>query len=358
MATPDDLRTKLVPSFGEIIAAIRSQYDPMVKGLADGSLSARDEYLLPMRLTSLLKDLPTLFRRAKLQDTPLDTLSVFRPSGAQAKVITDLAKLLDKSHLRVPSKNIEALATFYLKTMLTLIKGFDVMLAVVRRPPHEVSERLEDTLIPVGSFKMKNVGDFKPKALDLVGKAILGAERGLRAKGLGKVCYGDIQIVKSVSGKSSVLAFYRIADDSLFIRGNVRDRSALQNTITHELAHRLDYKFLSSKKRDIDALYAELKNSASNKFNSAEWPGKGSEIEVDGRKFVVDGYAPNGKLIVSEGTNKFTMGYQGVFHLMNPTFVTPYAATDPRENFAEMINYYCQGKLPEDQIAPLRAIIG
>lgn len=38
-------------------------------------------------------------------------------------------------------------------------------------------------------------------------------------------------------------------------------------------------------------------------------------------------------------------------------FVTGYAGTDAAENFAEMVAYYCSGKLPEDQVEMLKAII-
>jgi hypothetical protein len=38
-------------------------------------------------------------------------------------------------------------------------------------------------------------------------------------------------------------------------------------------------------------------------------------------------------------------------------FVTGYAKTDSGENFAEMVAFYCAGKLPPDQVEMLKAII-
>ena len=38
-------------------------------------------------------------------------------------------------------------------------------------------------------------------------------------------------------------------------------------------------------------------------------------------------------------------------------FVTGYAAKNHEENFAEMIAYWCQDKLPEDQVELLRTVL-
>ena len=38
-------------------------------------------------------------------------------------------------------------------------------------------------------------------------------------------------------------------------------------------------------------------------------------------------------------------------------FVTDYAKKDEQENFAEMVAAYCLGKLPEDQVEMLKALL-
>jgi hypothetical protein len=133
----------------------------------------------------------------------------------------------------------------------------------------------------VGSFMVFNTGGFNEKVMEEVIKVVSKSETLLRRKGLGRVCYGDVYITNTVYKSTRVLAFYMRGDDRMYIRANLKGKlgPAIQSVV-HELGHRLQYRFLQSKKRDIDALYRSLGDKQSGALHDllmdrSRWPKAG-----------------------------------------------------------------------------------
>jgi len=150
-------------------------------------------------------------------------------------------------------------------------------------------------------------------------------------------------------------------------------------TICHELGHRLHFKFLKSKDRDIQSIYAKIARKTS-------WVDKKDKIQevlkdhpilpgdtLVGKanriyEVVGTGYGRGGLQVElrrkDDPSQKAHIGLEG--YLMTKgllttqdlsSFVTGYAAKDHEENFAEMIAYWCQDKLPEDQVEMLKTVL-
>jgi hypothetical protein len=218
------------------------------------------------------------------------------------------------------------------------------------------------------------------------------AEKALTAHGLGKVCYGDVLISKTVNRTKNIAAFYIVNSDEMFVRANTPEDWDTVKTVCHELAHRLEYKFLSSKTHEIASLYRQI-NTHSSFLSDTSLPKLGETVLYEGKQMkVVDtdyrrksvkvqedaeprcfacgqpvkGHQPDAEhktpIIRKEFyTMPAAMFYklQGKEMEVDPMdFVTPYAKRGgPTENFAEMVAYYVLGKLPKKQIDLLEPII-
>jgi len=222
----------------------------------------------------------------------------------------------------------------------------------------------------VGSFKLVNTGGFSPQIMEGVAKALEKAEHLLRAKGFGKVCYGEVYITKTIKG--TALAFYVTAQDALFVRANFRNPVDLVYNLIHELAHRLDYKFLTGKKQEIRSLYNSLAFKAKFYRPEVEPPDPGQEIKVDNKDLVVDRVMwpkiyvrkptedpaiPSKSYITMDAYARIKAQAEGRPPFGADGFVTEYAAKNEHENFAEMVTNYCLGKLQPSLVEKLEAII-
>lgn len=146
----------------------------------------------------------------------------------------------------------------------------------------------------VGSFRLVNTGGFSESRMKDARGVVERAEVILRARGLGRICYGDILITNDLL-EPNVLAFYLIGSDEMYIRGDLRDHlDEVLKTLLHELAHRLHHKFLKHRNSEVQVLYHRVGKEA------------------------------------REGKDPY---------------VTWYAKTNERENFAEMVSYWCLDKL-------------
>ena len=246
---------------------------------------------------------------------------------------------------------------------------------VVSARPHgeEATPKLK-----AGPFTLVNTGNFPPKVMEDVRQTVEKAAAAMTRVGLGKVCYGDVMVTNTITSKSNVVAFYILAHDEMFVRANVKPSIDSVDTVCHELAHRLENKFLQSARGEIQALYRTINRHVGLGPPTEGWPEVGHAVEYKGDKLVV--------LNVNRYTNKIQFGEPPTAGKMSRTvytapslewwakniegrelergpdfngFITPYAKSGgPSENFAEMVSYYAAGKLPSGLVELLEPILG
>lgn len=231
----------------------------------------------------------------------------------------------------------------------------------------------EDTRVKAGPFTLINTGNFKPDVMERVKGEVEKAAKALTAAGFGKVCYGDVHVTNTISSRGNVLAFYVIANDELFVRANVKPGWDTVETICHELAHRLQHKFLSGKKREIDGMYDIIARYAASAERELEYPEKGKQVEHDGSTITVVDVRPyKGQVIFTDSKkgekDRFiapvTLWYKRfekkemVDFPAYKGFVSEYAKSGGSgENFAEMVAYYALGRLPVAQVKLLESVV-
>ncbi len=234
----------------------------------------------------------------------------------------------------------------------------------------------ETPKVKAGPFTLVNTGNFDDKTMERVRDTVEKAAKAMTSAGFGKVCYGDILVTNTITSKGNVLAFYMLASDEMFVRANVKPTIDSVATVCHELAHRLQNKFLKSKQREINTLYQTIAHHVRFGPTPTEgWPELGREVEYKGDKLVVLG--------VSQASNKIQFGEPrapGVLQRKVYTaplewwlkniegkepergpdykgFVSAYAQKGGAdENFAEMIAFYALGKLSkalEEMLLPI-----
>lgn len=237
----------------------------------------------------------------------------------------------------------------------------------------------ETTQVQAGRFKLVNTGGFDDKVMDKLSELVSKATELLKKKRLDKVCYGDVQITKTLR-KTSTLAFYLKSSDELFIRANAPKTQDTLQVILHELGHRMENRFLRSREDDVKAMYKAIGRTAMPPppAKILPRPTKGESIVYKGTTLYVISvdYSPR-----TEGyfrvrldpdpntTKKPTMsatlaGFAVLQGKISPEeahptpYITPYAKSGgPSENFAEMFAFYCMDKLPEAQVEMLEKIL-
>ena len=281
-------------------------------------------------------------------------------------------------------KRVEATARYYNRSRVnTLPKGREV------EGYNEMAEELTEHLalakkclqeplrsesggvdrIKAGPFEVVNTGGFSDEDMKAAAEVVEEAAKLLRTKGLGKVCYGEALVSNNLA-KATTLAFYMPNSDQFFVRTNLRgEKKAAVDTVIHELGHRLQYKFLGSKTREINRIYRTIKDKVRGDLSDRSlWPKPGEIHEANGRVYEVTGVSYSRTSLSVELFRQDDPKYKVKLPLviwlrqkgkipMGMDFVTGYAATDPDENFAEMISFYCLGKLPADQVAMLEAVL-
>lgn len=282
-------------------------------------------------------------------------------------------------------KTIEACAKFYSKTRVnrpdkaSVIPAYEKALATYRSHLAAAKEALKQGTLrgsgetavkswKAGPLNVVNTGGFSDavmdEAVEVVGKAV----RLLQQKGLGKVCYGDVLISNTLS-RPNVLAFYLTTKDELFVRANLKGKKHdAVHTVIHELAHRLHFKFLKSKDREIIHLFRMLGAKDQNLTQKivsdpANKPSPGETLEEGGKVFVVTNVMYDTVQLVHQESGARAriplMGWLARKNVLNvpSAFVTKYARKNHEENFAEMVAAYCLGVLSEDQEKLLLPII-
>ena len=218
------------------------------------------------------------------------------------------------------------------------------------------------TKYKAGPFTLVNTGGFDDKTMVDKSKLFEVAAEKMHAIGLGKVCYGDVLVTNQLSNKR-VQAFYLLSKDEVFVRGDTGISLDMVHSVCHELTHRLEEKFLASKKPAIVALYNTLKVHGM----VEKMPDIGETVTYQGTTLVVDERDVRRKilkLMSPENPLRRLPVSLATFRVLkgdppNPmSFVSDYAKRGgPQENFAEMVAFYAMGKLPEKQVELLLPII-
>ena len=311
--------------------------------------------------SATLKFLPEAIARRGLTDFFSGLLQSYKASPKDQKLLEKGAQEFRKSRVRRsqnPIVDLDKKKEFYLKLYEAAKRTIEKGEALSSMGP-----------LKAGSFTLVNTGGFNEQTMETVKELMEKADRLLHAKRLGKVCYGEVNVTGTLH-KARTLAFYAPNSDELFVRSNLKGKSGpALRTILHELAHRLQYKFLGGNTRPIRDLYRLIASESQQKLRAVEgdkekWPKEGDVIEEGNKKFKVNGIKLNRKYryeiqIEDVQGKKFLLPLDTYLRITYKTtsFVTPYAATNPDENFAEMVSFYCLNELPEDQVKMLEDIL-
>lgn len=300
-------------------------------------------------------------------------------------------------------KAIEAAAAFYAKTRVVKPKkenvfdAYEKTLTVYRaqlqaakdalthgalRSSPGATETAPDVTLRAGPFTLVNTGGFDGKTMQQVAGVVEKAAQLMSEKGLGRVLYGEMHVSNTVS-RANVLAFYLVQKDEMFIRANLKGKEGTAvRTVIHELGHRLHYKFLKGKDREIQGMYLRIGRAHSQgerdlremvMKDPALKPTIGDTLKATNGDFTITGfdYGRGGFIVkVVSATDPKVTGklsldaYIRMKGIKAPPsekasgYVTGYAAKNHDENFAEMIAEWCLGHLPKDQVEMLEAIVG
>ena len=308
---------------------------------------------------AVVKNVFLTAKRVGTENLFTEILRLYPMSSSDRKVIERAIRFFSKQRVSLRKPGIE----IYNDHVKEYQRFLEVAEAVVSKGiGHD-----ETTTLRAGPFTLINAGGFTEKQMEEVKKVVESADRKLKAKGLGKACYGSIQITNTVGRSSRVLAFYMIDTDELFVRGNLRGKtSAAEETILHELGHRIEKKYSDTGK--VRTLYNLISKKAERALhdlmkNKDNFPKVGDRIGENGKKYIVDGITFKRQLVIQvhkeddpnwKGSLPMTAWME---QTKGSEFVSPYAKKSPSENFAEMISYYCRDLLPDDQVPMLQEAI-
>ena len=329
----------------------------------------------------------TISTAVKLQDVGHRLFLGILQSSTLPPALRKKVEMASRTYLKKPSRprskghgamiDLEYL-DIYEKFIKTIHGHLEVAKQAVAKGIAHSDEGPAATRLKVGDFTLVNTGGFSEKVMSECTELVKKATALIKSSDLGKVCYGDILITNTV-GKSNSTAFYLIASDELFVRANTKTSWDTLHTICHELGHRYEHKFLSGKKRDIEALYQQLGHQEYERTKvdlKKKQPKPGEEITNKGVTFIVTyvipakgGYRVN--LAVKDNPARTAHVDLETYLRMkgqvardvdeNPNykgFVSDYAESGgPGENFAEMFAFYAMGRLPVFQSLPFEQLV-
>lgn len=259
--------------------------------------------------------------------------------------------------------------TAFVKITTTLQKQvLNAEAALAKGKLHSDPTVAAKTKIRAGSFDVVNTGGFDDDTMKKAAELVEKADKLMTAHGLSNVCYGDILISKTITQKSNVAAFYLPSSDEMFVRANTPNTWDTVQTVCHELAHRLEHKFMSAKRAEIEGLYRRLQSNQIT-FGRKDLPRIGEVVEANGHTFKVINVNPRKQTVMyrDEETPPNQYWEAPLPAWLKKTgkpmpeqkegFITGYASTSSAENFAEMVSYYVLGKLPKNQVDLLEPIL-
>lgn len=279
-------------------------------------------------------------------------------------------------------KSVEAASKFYAKARNIVPRGFDVVdvyekliaehrkyLAVAQEAiskgrPHGSDPNAKKWR--AGSFELVNTGGFGDAAMERVAKLVEEAEKLLRAKKLGGVCYGKILVSQKLA--NNVAAFYMPSKDEMFVRADLKTDDKTLDTVIHELAHRMEETTHKSKAGAIKTLHKIYKiqhDDTPIRVDSIPFPSPGDEIQIDTKNlWQVEKVIGQEVYLIhdSDPSRTAKTSVDGWYRMKGAPirrakFVSQYAKRSPSENFAVMVALYCMGKLPNDNVEDLEKIL-
>jgi len=360
----------------EVLKQMRDQNDPRLE-MVNLYKSAVSKLAFQVSNSSIL------FQRVEAMFLFLGILQQYDLPPKIRKIIEAAAKY-HGTRRKTPKQDVSIEA--YTKMMSTLRGQLAAAKEAIAqgKPRGQAQTDAAPDELRAGPFRIVNTGGFDEKTMAEVQAVVEKSVLLLRAKGITQVLYGDVLVSRTLS-KQNILAFYLPAKDEMFVRANLRGKQHdAVRTICHELAHRLHFKFLKSKDKDIRSIYAQIaRKSSAGKENKIQevlkehpvLPGDkyfegGKEWEVSGTDWGNGGIQVKLVRKLEDPETKQTLALKAHIrlegYLVNKGFltnqdlsgfVTGYAAKNHEENFAEMIAYWCQDKLPEDQVELLRTVL-
>jgi len=222
-----------------------------------------------------------------------------------------------------------------------------------------------------GPFRIINTGGFDHATMLKVKKVVEDAAEHMRNHGFEAVLYGDISISNTVMQKNWA-AFYYPQHDDMFVRANIAGfEKQATRTVIHELAHRYDTKVMKRDDAVLKRLYAKVAaEDRAVKRSEAQRqvaPSPGTRYVSGGTEYEVMGMSsstwPVVKLKRVDDPNRFAVIPLADYLANTRTtprggFVTTYARKGKfRENFAEMVAFYCLDQLPETQVVMLEDLL-
>lgn len=271
---------------------------------------------------------------------------------SDAKAFGRVAKLLTKSQ-RAPNKPYAWWVQYKddLSCLLNLERWKD--------KSEEEGTGLIET---VSGFKLINEAPkLSAKDYELVKTDFTKAVRLIEGSGVihaSNLSYGNCIIVPEIE-KASVLAFYRIKDDSLYLKSKTKDRASLIQTIIHEIGHRLWFRFLDEQQRKSWKAWhqqclsarAEITMPAVGDVFTIPVRGYGTNPIVT--KVFADRYYLNGEEV------KFFPGKVIREYLKTlANFPSNYASVSAEENFSESFAFYCMGTLKDTHRDNFKTLFG
>lgn len=357
-----------VEDLPSLLRTFQNIVDHLAKDEAE-VLKSPDDYMTKINAGAAVRAAFSFVKRYALELLFLGILKRYQMDAKDRRVIERAAKTFAKTRMR--RIKVDNAVETYLKALKEYRLFLEVAKRVIARGKlHE--EEGSGTTWKAGPFVLVNTGGFSEQIMEDVARVVEKAANMLTAKGLSRVCYGDIQVTNTVGRSARILAFYLVNKDELYVRANLKGKQGPAiASIVHELGHRLHYKFLRSKDNEIKAIYKRIgdKNDehlAELSRDSTKHPKPGDTL-VEGRKTYrvvsVELHPRTWEQVVklervddpkqkARITLKGWFGNQGELE-----FVTPYARTSYEENFAEMIAHYCLGTLPDYQVEMLKTVI-
>lgn len=352
---------------------VLAQSEQLERDLAPNPNAAKMESIDSLNPIRAMARMDSIFKAMKMFGMAtvfLDILKGFQLDKADRKIIETAAKQFAKTRQnKVPKEKALEAFPIYLKNLRTIS---ETCKRIVEQNKHHLDEATgegaADTVMKAGPFTLINTGGFPEKTMEEVAKVCIEAARRLTGLGLGKLCYGNIQVTNTVGRSTRVLAFYMVKNDDMYVRANLKGKAgpALES-VMHELGHRLQFRFVSpDKQKEINAIYHAL----SGKDERAQWeaehnpelhPKPGDAIEDrNGPIVCLEMTRERGKqlVMVQQKEKKFLVPLSAwVKYTKHSNFVSQYAKTDAGENFAEMIAHWGMGTLPKDQEEMLGAVL-
>ena len=142
-------------------------------------------------------------KKAGIELLFLGILQTYVMAPKERRVIERASKTFAKRQIRVNTKNAVAV---YSKSLKEYRLFFDTARRVIASGKLHTEEGSTTTL-KAGPFTLINTGGFSNEIMETVAKVVAKAASTLASKGLGRLCYGNVQVTNTVGRSARILAF-------------------------------------------------------------------------------------------------------------------------------------------------------